>query len=641
MPNGQPGAGEPPREIPWQLAASTRTLDLLTQPPVGSSISILTHVPRLETLDQDFPNDRLVYLKVSVSLSPDRRVIEQAMEEDVARLLLSGGPPIWVSVVDVRLSPIPDQEQAITPHFVSASPLRRTAGETGVIGTSNYEGASEGIATGKSGAEIHEAFQSAVTEETSGGGGYVALLPFIAGGGGSTTTTDISGRRDVYQFQDTLTRQAAEERRDLLSHMTRVHNALTLLSGLYVGSPYLKFVLRPRPLRALSIDPNDPNLWQHELLRRRSSGLEGIQDFYSVAVIPRNLEGFCVSVRLRNVYVLDAPPPPLIDDWISFFYDPPNFYEMLEYLTTRYPRGTPADELDVDLIGTGPRSAWLSPSVAGYGALGPNADEGWVVVAIKGIDPGGGNTVLDRYVPYKTLETVWLETRRAAHQEAVSQSPLERGVVTYVPHEVGVCFDFQGDGTLRRRSPTIRMGDTPMIPSYEEDFPGGPGTIGRAGGGLPRQEARRNWARWANLEDELVARASNTGDWGDTKLDLQHPRMFDAVLRALSQLPAGRAANVPLSALRQRYGLTNEQIKALKDAGIRDLRGLAQAVRLGNRLTDALAFQEELSRQQAQQRKASDALKAPVPASPEVLNAVRAALASALARKDSNGHRKK
>jgi hypothetical protein len=631
MSNGEMNPQPIPKEIPWQLRASTRTLDLHTRPPVGSSISILTHVPELETLDQDFPNDRLVYLKISISLSPDRQAIEQAMDDDVAKLLLKGGPPIWVSVVDVRLSGIPEELQVITPHFLSASPLRRTEVETGVIGVSNYEGVGEGMAVGKSDAELHESFNSAISQDTAGGGvsGYFFPIPgVVAGGGGSETTTSITGGRDVYQFQDTIARQASEERRELLSHLTRVRNVLTLLSGHYLGSPYLKFVLRPRPLRTLSIDTSDPNLWQHELLRRRSVGLEGIQDFYGVAVIPRSLEGFCVSVRLRNVYVIDAPTPPLIEDPIAFYNDPPNGQEILNFLLTRYPRGTPADELDVDVIGTGVRSNWQSPSIVGFGFAGRNITDGWVFAGVKAIDTSTGDAVTAQ-VPYKTLDEVWLDTRRAAYEEAVSRSPLERGVVTYVQHELGVCFNILEDGSLERRQLDFRPAlpsSTAHLPSFEEDLRRVPQHAGDPDR-LPRHEYRRRWSRWSDLDDELVARASNTQDWGDTKLDVKHPRLFDNILRTFASLNPSHPANVSLHVLAERFSLTEEQLQQLERANVTDLRRFAQALRVA-KPDDVTSYLDEIRKQLERPRKVPEGPDVTAALPVETVNAIRELISS-------------
>ena len=63
-----------------------------------------------------------------------------------------------------------------------------------------------------------------------------------------TTSTDVTANRAVTQNVDTTTRQASDERRELVSHSTKVENILSLLNAKYVGTPFLSFSLNPRPL---------------------------------------------------------------------------------------------------------------------------------------------------------------------------------------------------------------------------------------------------------------------------------------------------------------------------------------------------------------------------------------------------------
>src|SRR5262249_4047290 len=144
---------------------------------------------------------------------------------------------------------------------------------------------------------------------------------------GRSSTTDVTGTRDVTQVTDTTTREASTERRELVSYMTKVENILTLLNAKYVGTPYLSFSLSPQPLEQLSADASDPSLWFSQLLQRRSSGIEGVQEFTGVILVPEGeefcvharlrrvcvharLRRVCVHARLRRVCVLDDPPGP-------------------------------------------------------------------------------------------------------------------------------------------------------------------------------------------------------------------------------------------------------------------------------------------------------------------------------------------
>ena len=151
------------------------------------------------------------------------------------------------------------------------------------------------------------------------------------------------------QVVDTTTRQAAEERRELISHSTNVENIMTLLNAKYVRHATPSFSLTPQPLQLLSIDPSDPNLWFQQLLARRSSGIEGIQEFTAVVVVPRGTD-FCVGARLRRVCLLDSPPGPLSFERL----DGSNLLQLFAHISIpqpQFPPGTPLEELDIDIIG--------------------------------------------------------------------------------------------------------------------------------------------------------------------------------------------------------------------------------------------------------------------------------------------------
>src|SRR5204862_367691 len=148
---------------------------------------------------------------------------------------------------------------------------------------------------------------SNTTPASLSAGAAFPIGPVSIGVSGSvrTTSTDIAASREGTQSIDQTNRSASEERRELVSHHTRVENILTLLNAKYVGTPHLRFSMNPPPLTLLSVDPSDPNLWFSQLLSRRSSGIEGIQEFTTVLIVPRG-QAFCINARLRRVCVLDV-----------------------------------------------------------------------------------------------------------------------------------------------------------------------------------------------------------------------------------------------------------------------------------------------------------------------------------------------
>ncbi len=233
----------------------------------------------------------------------------------------------------------------IRPYFHAAAPLSRRMVQTGVVGADAYEGEADGVAIGKSGAQVNETLRShSSTTSSSASAGLTTFLPIPVlpsllslGGSVRSTSTDVASDRAVSQSVDTMNRQASEERRELISHTTRVENIISLLSAKYVGTPHLSFSVSPQPLQQLSVDPSDPNLWFQQLLARRSSGIEGIQEFTAVLVIPRGTD-FCINARLRRVCLLDSPPGPFSFDE-RFTGTLLQFARMVDYLNNTFPPG--------------------------------------------------------------------------------------------------------------------------------------------------------------------------------------------------------------------------------------------------------------------------------------------------------------
>lgn len=347
-----------PIEVPWQLAGSTRPLGAAPDLPADiTSLSLFTYVPEIESLDTDYPNERLIYLKFTVSVSP---FAPRSKRDPILDLVLGTHFPIWGMLFDVRVfnhaGIVPG---AIRPYFLAASPTERNMIESGVVGDQSYEGASNGIAIGKSGSQLHEVFNSTtkISKSSAGLAAGGMLGPVLIGGGVSHTgsTTSISGSRDVVESHDTTNREASVERRELFSHLTNANNVLSLLKTHLVGSPYLRFLLRPLPLRQLSMDPSDPFLWYSEFVKRRSNGIEGMQDFYAVLVVPRDMVEFCLEAKLTRAYINEPPLPVNPDEHEPEKFDPQNiihWFQIVLYLNRIYPPGTPVEELDVDIFET-------------------------------------------------------------------------------------------------------------------------------------------------------------------------------------------------------------------------------------------------------------------------------------------------
>lgn len=480
-----------PIEIPWQLAATTQAL--VAGQPADTAASLFTFEPDAEATSKDFPDQRLIFLKATTTISPAAFPPGTA---PVAASMLGEGVPCYHAQLDMIVRRKDGGLGTIRPYFHAAQPLRREMQQSGVIGGENFEGVADHQAIGRSASQVHETSQShASTSSVSAGGSFLGF-----GASASFTATDVSGRRTVEQVSDTTTREASQERRELVSHMTRVENVLTLLNAKYLGTPYLRFSLSPRPLEQLSVDSSDPSLWFGQLLQRRSSGIEGVQEFTTVVVVPKGVD-FCVTARLKRVCLLDAPP--IEPDFDEPFVFNQHLGRLLNYIYRSYPVGTPVDDLDVDIRhGTS-------------GALGPNARpviENWVIGAdgrlIADVIATNGNAVqipgvLRGSANYKTLIELWLETLRDEYERDCARSPLERGVLMGETRSLDACFTFTAGGALAVLNSSAVV--TPLRPIRV-----GPRELGLAG--LPTSsaavEGRPRRVRWRRLCDGRAQRAA-------------------------------------------------------------------------------------------------------------------------------------
>ena len=257
-----------------------------------------------------------------------------------------------------------------------------------------------------------------------------ASAGFGASGSVRTTSTDVTSNRAVSQNVDTTTRQASDERRELVSHSTKVENILSLLNAKYVGTPFLSFSLNPRPLELLSLDPTDPNLWFSQLLARRSSGIEGLQEYTAVVVVPKD-QDFCVSARLRRVCLLDVPPgrSPSIERYDNI---PPQLVRMLNYVERTFHRARRSKNS---------MSKSFPPRAAGE--IPAPSHRVWEIASIGGFlraylrrfpHPTGRHGVSTADVVYKHPLELWLDTLRDEYERDVARSPLERGVLLGKTH---------------------------------------------------------------------------------------------------------------------------------------------------------------------------------------------------------------
>jgi hypothetical protein len=562
-----------PLEIPWRLASTT--LPFNTGEPDQTSLSLFFFEPDDAALTSKFPDEKLVFLKFAVSISPASFPLGSP---PFGGSFLGEGVPCYHMLLDAKVRLKSGETGTIRPYFHAAAPLNRRMLQTGIVGHEIAEGEAASQFMGKSGSQLHESLNSESRTNSASASAGFSVGGFGASGSVRTTSTDISSNRAVAQTVDTTTRQASEERRELVSHSTKVENLLTLLNAKYIGTPFLSFSLNPRPLELLSLDPSDPNLWFSQLLARRSSGIEGLQEFTAVVVVPRD-QDFCVSARLRRVCLLDVPPGPLtFDERYNNTFE--QLFRMLDYVERTFPSGTPIEELDVEVVPAlappekFPRpvvNVWEIASIGGFlcpiiFVVSPNPVQ--VVTSVSTAD-----------VVYKHPLELWLDTMRDEYEQDVARSPLERGVLLGENLTLDTCFTF----SQAALAPTNSSSSISALLPLDID----PGEIDIGGvrnGALDqtrdvRARAIETITRWNALERQLATILNNRRVFPKTKPPkLNDPRVVGVLVERWAKLEPQDTRNLDFNAAVAALGLSAEHRRLLKSAGATDLRSIARAL---------------------------------------------------------------
>lgn len=579
-----------PTEIPWKLAATTQKLKQ-DGGPEETTVALFYYEPKLENLERDYPDQRLIYLKYSVSISPCR-----ATRKDFGKLIdhlpnevKMNGLPVWHILFDLQVSPKPFKENVIHPYFHAASPMRREMIETGVVGNDFFEGESNGVSIGKSASQLHEAISSTVNTNSS-----LAEFQFgpFASYSEQSTSTAVESNRRVSQSIDSTTREAAQERRELLSHMTNVKNIFSLLTTKHVGSPYLRFSLWPRPLRTLSIDAGDPNLWYNQLIQRKSRGLEGVQEFITVVAVPKD-EDFCLEAKLRRFCVLDNTPKL---ENSSYSYTKEDQTRLRNYLNLIYPRGTPIDELDIDIWGqlqsNGSTKAEDNPFPIVSTWFPPrNRSKKGVILWIT--SPGPLNKGYNMLIgSYKHVQTVWKEMLQYEYEAALTTSPLERGKVITKDTPLKTCFQTTEEGL----EVELNMLPLEIQPSYSLSFLAQTPSSVRNQNGSRRSSSkfRQQSMAWNTIERQLAMYLSNFKEEWRESLKLEDARVVQVFFREWATLYADDPRNLPFTEAVELLQLNPHQQQRLKEEGVTDLRGIVRLLETAPKLAEHNLLLQEI-----------------------------------------------
>jgi hypothetical protein len=575
-----------PIEIAWKLASTTQPL--ASGVPEETSLSLFFFEPDEELLTSEFPDDRLVFVKVTVTISP---ASFPAKLSRLAATFLGEGIPCLHMLLDLNVRNAAGDFGTIRPYFHAAAPMARRMVQTGVVGADAYEGEAEAMAIGKSGSQINETLRShSDTTSASASAGFDFGI-FSIGGSARTTTTDVTSDRAVSQVVDTTNRNASEERRELTSHTTRVENIISLLNCKYVGTPYLTFSLSPQPLQQLSIDPSDPNLWFQQLLARRSSGIEGVQEFTAVVVVPKGTD-FCINARLRRVCLLDSPPGPLAFEE-RFNGNLLQLFRLVQYLNRTFPVGTPLEELDIDITDGLPKTEVVTVQIGPFSSTvtktltftrpvvelwGLRLGEGLVVAAV--VSPSAQLGVTQRgSANYKHMLEIWLDTLRDEFERETARSPLERGVLVGENRFLDTCFAQNEEGGPL----TVTSSNANVSPLFRLEVPFGTVDVGGVKtlsvSASTRSRAIETTTRWNALEKHLATVLANRIELPQKPLAVNDPKVLSVLIDTWSKLSPDDERNLSFDQAATALHLNDAQRRQFKAAGASDLRGIAAALK--------------------------------------------------------------
>ena len=344
-----------------------------------------------------------------------------------------------------------------------------------------------------------------------------------------------------------------------------------MLSAKYVGTPHLSFSVSPQPLQQLSVDPSDPNLWFQQLLARRSSGIEGIQEFTTVVVVPKGTD-FCVGARLRRVCLLDSPPGPLSFDERfngSFL----QLLRLLRYLELTFPPGTPLDDLDIDIIGGLSGGNFRRPVVELW-TVRDNLMEAIVVSP----STQAGVSARGR-VDYKHALEVWLDMLRDEYERELARSPLERGVLFGENRFLDTCFAQSQEGGAI----TVTSSNASVSPLFRVDFRAGLFDIGGvktpSASASTRSRAIETTTRWNAIERQLATMLANRIELPQKAMAVDDPKVLGVLIDTWSKLSPDDERNLGFEQAAAALDLGDAQRRLLKSAGATDLKGIAAALK--------------------------------------------------------------
>lgn len=325
-----------PVDIPWRRLAYSADLvdrDFLRSglPPMWrSSVTVFSHVVPLEESQDRYPDTRVVYLRVSTTITgwtPSEDLAGVIPVEDVGDTPGDWQTTVWEAIaaagwaekywpcvgailqVAVYARGIENGTLDDVPYFADFEPKKRELYETVTSTGEMLSGSSDRVA-------LQKGMSNAETTEKSSmsklGGGIGGSLPLpgdidvnIGLGGGHEWGTKRSTTDETFENRITDT---SRERRETQSHTTTLNQMYQLFTAYHLGVNRAVFVMFPRPHIVQSAEQAEVNVIAGE------RKLEGIQDVLLVVHLPARATGLCVQVNLDTGHKVEFGPGHGTDD---------------------------------------------------------------------------------------------------------------------------------------------------------------------------------------------------------------------------------------------------------------------------------------------------------------------------------------
>ncbi|MGH9967108.1 MAG: hypothetical protein ACREBG_04655 [Pyrinomonadaceae bacterium] len=293
----------PPQDITWTRMSFARDMidtnfgDMVFSPKWRSSLAVYFYVVPEEETSDAYPNSRIVYLKLTCSItgwnpSEALRDAESAAREsgtwdDLQRTLweaiTSSG---WASKywpclgAIMQIAVYPNNPTGVAPddypYIMDFEPKKRELFEAVTEGSEVLSGTTDTTSLTKG--------STSVRSTEYGGGASFSIGGFGIGASASKSKSDTT----VNQNQTDTSREA----RETLSRTTSSSQMYQLFNGYHLGSNRALFVVAPRPHTVSDSNQTEFNLIDGE------RKLEGIQEVFLVIHMPRSLDGFCLQAGL-------------------------------------------------------------------------------------------------------------------------------------------------------------------------------------------------------------------------------------------------------------------------------------------------------------------------------------------------------